>query len=102
MALMLALLLIPGLNPHPHLSFGSDGGDSSLTNRRPAEFLYLDNGRAAAYLAQLEGGIDNSERLTNTLTKGSEAKANAGNILSFGGSAQQQSFVEREITPTAA
>lgn len=102
MVLLLAIVLIPGLNPHPHLSFGDEGAASNLTNRRPAEFLYLDNGRAAAYLAQLEGGIENSERLSNTLTSGSEAKASAGSFLSFGGTSQQQSFVEREVTPTAA
>jgi hypothetical protein len=102
LVLLLAILLIPGLNPHPHLGFGDESAGPSPTNRRPAEFLYLDNGRAAAYLAQLEGGVENSEKLTDTLTTGAEAKASAGNFLSFGGSSQRQSFVEREVTPTAA
>ena len=101
MTLLLLFLLIPGLD-HPRLSFGGDNGEVAMVNRRPAEFLYLDNGRAAAYLAQLEGGIDNGERLTNTLTTQTEAKVNAGNVVSFGGSSQRQSFVEREITPTAS
>lgn len=103
---LLVLLIfstIPGF--HLQLPFSAGDNDRGLfgqSPRRPAEFLYLDNGRVAAYLAQLEGGIQNSERLTNTLTSGSEAKVTASNFLSAASSSQVQSFVEREVTPTAA
>jgi hypothetical protein len=100
--ILLVVLLIPGLDPHPHLTFGDASAQPASIKRQPAEFLYLDNGRVAAYLAQIEGGVDKSERLTNTLTNNTEAKATAGNFFSVGGSSQTQSFVEREVTPTSA
>ena len=103
LAVLLVAAWIPGFRLQLPFALGDeDPALSGQSQRRPAEFLYLDNGRVAAYLAQLEGGIQNSERLSNTLTTDSEAKASAGEFFSFGGSAQVQSFVEREVTPTAA
>jgi hypothetical protein len=103
LALLLVAAWIPGFRLQLPFALGKEDPTlSGQSQRRPAEFLYLDNGRVAAYLAQLEGGIQNSERLTNTLTTGAEAKVTAGNFLSAGGSSQVQSFVEREVTPTAA
>ena len=79
----------------------TDANGSAESHPRPAEFLYLDTQRVAAYLAQLDGGIAKSERLTETLTRNEEAKVSAGEFQ-VGASAQRQNFVEREVTPTAA
>jgi hypothetical protein len=68
----------------------------------PAEFLYIDNDRVAAYLAQLQGGRATGERLSRTLTRELSGTASAGGSFEVGASAQEQSFVEREVTPTAA
>lgn len=68
---------------------------------RPAEFLYLDNERVGAYLAQLDGGTATSERLTETLIAEDSAKVSAGGF-EVGASAQRENFVERQVTPTAA
>lgn len=103
LAALLVASWIPGLKLQLPFTLDSESeAQSSQSQRRPAEFLYLDNGRVAAYLAQLEGGIRNSERLTDTLTTGSEAKASASNFFSASVTSQVETFVEREVTPTAA
>jgi hypothetical protein len=74
---------------------------SAHARPRPAEFLFLDNARVAAYLAQLDGGIAKSERLSETLS--TEENANvSGELFHVGASAQHENFVERQVTPTAA
>jgi hypothetical protein len=102
LALLLVISWIPGLHLRLPFTLGGDSAQPSQKKRRPSEFLYLDNERAAAYLAQLEGGVENSKRLTNTLTTSASVNANAGDVLSFGGSSQVESFVEQQVTPTAA
>lgn len=85
---------------HLRLPFGANGG-AQVERPLPAEFLYLDNERVGAYIAQLTGGIAKSERLTETLTEEDNAKV-SGNFFEVGASSQHQNFAERQVTPTAA
>jgi hypothetical protein len=102
LVLLLVFSLIPGIKLRlPFTADGDGQGEQARIKRRPSEFLYLDNQRAAAYLAQLEGGVENSKRLSSTITNKAEASAGAGGF-SFGGGSQVESFVERQVTPTAA
>lgn len=96
LALVVGLLVV--------VASSDDGGlfDELDPGIAPAEFLYLDNVRVAAYLAQLEGGAARSERLSRTLTRDVSGKATAGGAFEVGASAQEERFIEREVTPTAA
>lgn len=68
----------------------------------PAEFLYLDAARVATYLAQVEGGKVESEKLSRKLTQ----SVNAGIAIKEAGelNATQASELaaERTLKPTAA
>ena len=66
----------------------------------PPDYAYLDNARVALYLGQLEGGIANSEQLTQQLTRNGNAGLSAGG-LSLGGSVGSTATAERVVTPTA-
>lgn len=76
-------------------SAGQSGG------RAPHEFLLLDTNRVDSYLAQMTNGDTAIKHLSQRLTK----SAGAGFELSgakLEAKTQQESFVEREVTPTAA
>lgn len=94
-----------GLLAH-HFDLRSPIGPSEETSLKarpqPVEYLYLDINRVAAYLAQLDGGIATSERLSETLTSEEKARVSGGEFFEVGASAQHQNFVEREVSPTAA
>lgn len=92
-------LLLDGYQPR--FPLGQDEDEEKVERPLPAEFLYLDNERVGAYLAQLNGGIAKSERLSQTLTKEENASAST-NFFEVGASSQRQNFVERQVTPTAA
>jgi hypothetical protein len=66
----------------------------------PPEYAYLDNARVLAYLAQIEGGLSTSEKVTEQLSQTRNAGVNASG-LQAGGSSSAQQFVERVVTPTA-
>ena len=66
----------------------------------PPEYAYLDNARVLAYLAQIEGGLSTSEKVTEQLTRTRNGGVNASG-LQVGASASEQQFVERVVTPTA-
>jgi hypothetical protein len=80
---------------------GPEAEADSVRRPVPAEFLYLDNERVGAYLAQLAGGIAKSERLTETLRKEDSAKVSGGSFFEVGASAQRENFIEQQVTPTA-
>src|SRR4029077_7063003 len=100
-ALIALALFLVIRDADPHISFGTTGSNSATGTDRPAEFLYLDNNRVAAYLAQVEGGLAPSEHLTDKLTTEANAKVGRGDFA-VGGTAQEERFVERTVTPTAA
>jgi hypothetical protein len=85
-----------------HVRIGTETSANSVGDNQPGEFLYLDSDRVAAYLAQIEGGTTPSEHLTEKLTTEANAKAGVGEAVSVGGTAQNERFVERTVTPTAA
>lgn len=68
----------------------------------PAEFLYLDSARVAAYLAQVNGGTYESEKLTRKLTQNLNAKIALKEAGEVGGSSANEVFAERVLKPTAA
>ena len=66
----------------------------------PPDYAYLDNASVALYLGQLEGGIAQSDKLTQQLTQGRSASVSAGG-LSLGGQTGSSAQAERVVTPTA-
>jgi len=101
---VLAIFLLGVVSERHHLRspFGAGDGADTVSRPKPAEFLYLDNGRVGAYLAQLNGGIAKSERLTEMLRTEERAGISGGDIVDVGASAQRENFIERQVTPTAA
>jgi len=99
---LVAVFVLGVLADHYRLRspFGPDVGAGTV-RPQPAEFLYLDTDRVAAYLGQLDGGIAKSERLTEKLSSENSAKV-SGNFFEVGASAQRENFIERQVTPTAA
>lgn len=77
-------------------------GEDEKTPLVPAEYIYLDNHRVDAYVAQLDNGSSAEEVRRSTLSRRAEAKAHGGQVLEVGGSVQQDQFVERVVTRTAA
>jgi hypothetical protein len=70
------------------------------TGNAPPDYAYLDDAQVALYLGQLEGGIAQSEQLTQQLTQNRSAGVSAGG-LSLGGSTGSAASAERVVTPTA-
>jgi hypothetical protein len=68
----------------------------------PAEFLYLDNDRVAAYLGQMSGGLSSREKRSNTTSRQAEARAGSEKVVGVGGSVKEDQFVEALVTPLAA
>jgi hypothetical protein len=66
----------------------------------PPEYAYLDNGRVLAYLAQIEGGLSESEKRTRRVTDTRTGGIAAGGV-EVGGSSSSDQFVEEVVTPTA-
>jgi len=69
---------------------------------QPFEFLYLDTTRVGAYLAQLTGGAYAMQHLAEKVTKKLNGEVTLLNALKGGASSENENFVEREVTPTAA
>ena len=63
----------------------------------PVEFLYLDNGHIASYLAQLQGGAATSETLSQQATHEKNASVSA-NGVGAGASATQESAAQLSLT----
>jgi hypothetical protein len=68
----------------------------------PAEFLYLDASRVATYLAQVEGGTVESEKLTHKLTQNLNAKLTPKEIGGIEATKARELSAERTVKPTAA
>jgi hypothetical protein len=91
-----------------HLIFGiggkgSESGRTALNFPKggPTEFLYLDSGRVAAFLAQFDGGSFSNEKETHKLTDTLEGNLSVSGIKA-GASRSEEDFIEREVTPTTA
>jgi hypothetical protein len=66
----------------------------------PPDYAYLDNAQVALYLGQLQGGIANSEQLTQQLVQSRTAGLTAGGA-SLGGSVGSTATAQRVVTPNA-
>jgi len=86
------------------LSGDDDSGSASMDTPpiRPAEYLYLDNARVAAYLSQEQNGT--VPTLKRSLKKTAELSAGikGGGVAEVAGKSQVERFVEETVTPTAA
>lgn len=67
----------------------------------PAEFLYLDPVKVRAYLAQINGGTFDAEKVTRKLANSLNAKVGISGAEA-GGTQQNETSVEREVKPTDA
>lgn len=67
----------------------------------PAEFLYLDSDRVAAYLAQVNGGTFDAEKVIRKLSNSVGGEIGAGGAKASASKAEETS-VEREVKPTDA
>lgn len=68
----------------------------------PAEFLYLDTARVATYLAQVEGGEVESEKLSRKLTQSLNTKVAVEDVGEIGATQANELAAERTLKPTAA
>lgn len=68
----------------------------------PAEFLYLDTARVATYLAQVEGGEVESEKLSRKLTQSLKAGIAIQGSGEFNANQATELAEERTLKPTAA
>lgn len=80
----------------------SDPGDPNFPPGGPAEFLYLDADRVAAYLAQVNGGTFDAEKVTRKLSGSLSAKLSVPGAGEGGASQSRETAVEREVKPTDA
>lgn len=104
-AVLLAIGVAVGVGLHAvHLrspvSFSSASKETK--EKQAFEFLYLDSGRVEAYLAQLERGVFAHQRLSHKLTQSVNGEVAVQSVVKAGASSQDESFVERVVTPTAA
>jgi hypothetical protein len=84
-----------------------DSGDDDATEpdfaaENPAEFLYLDTGRVASYLAQVSGGSFDEQKLSRKQTDTLSGKAVLTGLGEAGGSKAREVFLERVLKPTDA
>jgi hypothetical protein len=106
--LVLALLLCHGLdscgvNLHSPISLHDNSSEDAVREEEaPSEFLFLDVDRVTSYLAQLKGGTFAKERLDHKIVKNAKGELSVEGLGNLGGSAEEEDFVEREVTPTAA
>lgn len=82
----------------------SDGGsdEPAVATGGPVEFLYLDTGRVASYVAQVSGGSFEQQKVTRKLTDELNAKAVLTGLGEAGGSRAREVFLERVLKPTDA
>ncbi|HMI81099.1 MAG TPA: hypothetical protein VK480_04865 [Solirubrobacterales bacterium] len=100
-AIFVAIALVVGIFIGKGLM---DEGDfrPSVPPNGAAEFLYLDAARVATYLAQVDGGESESEKLTRKLTANLNAKLSVKELGEVGASKASELFTERTLKPTAA
>jgi hypothetical protein len=80
---------------------GSDSGEG-FPKDAPAEFLYLDSGRAASYLAQIDGGSFDEEKVVSKLTNSLNATLKLPGDGETGATRAREFITERVLQPTDA
>jgi len=102
--LLIAIGVVVGVTLHAmhfRSPFGTDSTSGLGSSDKPLEFMYLDSGRVRAYLAQLTGGTFATQHIAHKLVK----KVNGEIVVEpvkAGASSEEEDFIEREVTPTAA
>jgi hypothetical protein len=86
------------------LRITNDGGseEPAVATGGPVEFLYLDTGRVASYVAQVSGGTFDQQKVTRKLTDELNAKVVLTGLGEGGGSRAREVFLERVLKPTDA
>jgi hypothetical protein len=79
---------------------GDQGRFDFSSTEVPGEYLYLDPERVVAYLAQIRGGIAETE--TQTESSSESATASAGSAVSAGVERRREAGVSRVVTATTA
>jgi hypothetical protein len=86
-----------------YIFFGSDDdSETDVAGGTPVEFLYLDTGRVASYVAQVSGGTFDQQKVTRKLTDNVNAKVVLTGLGEAGGSRAREVFLERILKPTDA
>ncbi|HEU4393885.1 MAG TPA: hypothetical protein VFR04_09680 [Solirubrobacterales bacterium] len=85
-------------------SVSSDNGDdeAGVATGGPVEFLYLDTGRVASYVAQVSGGTFEQQKVTNKMTDSLDAKVVLTGLGEAGADRAREVFLERVLKPTDA
>lgn len=91
-----------GIGVQSPLTVGGDAVADPATESTPFEFLYIDVDRVGAYLAQLKGGTYVKQNLSEKVVRTKSGEIVIKGALKAGASTQSESFVQREVTPTAA
>jgi hypothetical protein len=79
-----------------------NGGEDGVATGGPVEFLYLDTGRVASYVAQVSGGSFDQQKVTRKMTDNLDAKVVLTGLGEAGGSRAREVFLERVLKPTDA
>lgn len=77
-------------------------GEPDFPPGGPAEFLYLDEEKVAAYLAQVNGGSFDAETVTNKLADSLDANVSVPGGPEASASQATETSVQREVKPTDA
>jgi hypothetical protein len=84
------------------------GGDEAASEKPnfpaggPAQFLYLDGAQTDAYLAQVDGGSYDSEKVTRKASDTLGGKLTVAGLGEASGTRAKELFVERVLQPTDA
>jgi hypothetical protein len=101
-ALVLVAVVVLCVAWHHFDSDGDDAAEPDFAAESPAEFLYLDTGRVASYLAQVNGGSFDEQKLSSKQTDTLSGKAVLTGLGEAGGSRAREVFLERVLKPTDA
>jgi hypothetical protein len=99
--LSILLLVAVALVAYVIFEHSSESGER-FPDDAPAEFLYLDSGRAASYLAQIDGGSFNEEKVVNKLTDTLNGKLSVPESGEVGATRARELLTERVLQPTDA
>jgi hypothetical protein len=67
----------------------------------PAEYLYLDSDRVLAYLGQIQGGLNPTEKRTVLESESQTGSLKGGLVGEVSGSAERRTSIESTVTPAA-
>jgi len=83
-------------------SADNSGSNKNTSGTTPVEFLLLDANRVDSYLAQLNNGRQSSVHLRQKLVRSASVSGGIKGAAEGQAGVEEEDFVEREVTPTAA